>query len=162
MSEDLRLAARELARETGMTFREAASYYQLLRDVGMSSEQARRATLLIGSHLDDHTRGLLYTIAKVQRQASPTRAERSRMAARLVEVAYRQGCADTADTFGADIDAVPLRRLREAHVAARRDAIAAAAARVYAAMGKPPGFNYTGGPVDWDTGHPCKEGATRG
>lgn len=161
MSEDLRVAARELARQTGMTFREAAAHYQLLRSVGMTPEQAHKAALVIGSKLDDHTRGLLYTIAKVRRQAAPTRAERERMFARVAEAAYAQGCADTADTFGAAADALPLRRMRQAHVAARRAAAEAAARRAYEAMGKPPGYSYTGGPVDWDTGHPRKEGPRR-
>jgi hypothetical protein len=161
MSEDVRVAARELARQTGMTFREASAHYQLLRSVGMTSEQAHKAVLAIGSKIDEHTRALLFTIAKVRRQAQPTRDERDRMMARIAEAAYEQGCADTADTFGASADAVPLQRLREAHVTARRSAAEAAARRAYEAMGKLPGYSYTGGPVDWDTGRPRKEGPRR-
>lgn len=161
MIEDLRVAARALARTSGMTFREAATLYQLFRDVGLTSPQAHEAALRVGTPPDDHIRGLLYAIAKAQREARPTLAERGRMAARIAAAAYEQGCLDTADMLGADPTSVPVQEMRRMHLADRAAAAEAAAVRVHAELGRPPGYCYTGGPVDWASGRPLTEGRGR-
>lgn len=161
MTEDIRQAVRVLARLTGMTFREAAAYYLLLRRVGLTTEQAREAVQRIGAEPDQHTRTLLYSVAKAQRQARLSPAARDRIAARIAEAAFEQGLMAAADMFGANPGGASLRRLREVHVAARAAAAEVAAERVQAELGRPPGYFYPGGPVDWTTGVPLQKGPRR-
>lgn len=162
MTEDLRAIVRNLARQTGMTFREAAAYYQLLRNVGLTSDQAREAVIRIGAAPDEPTRTLLYTVAKAQRRTQLPASARDRIAARIAEAAFEQGLSTAADVFGAQTDGITLAQLHQAHLLARRTAAQAAAERAYADMGRPADYCYSGGPVDWDTGQPLQEGPRDG
>lgn len=161
MTEDVRAVVRDLARQTGMTFREAAAYYQLLRKVGLTREQACQAVTRIGAAPDQSTRALMYVVAKAQRQTPLPASARDRIAARIAQAAFEQGLEAAADVFGANPDAITVRQLRQAHVLARSAAAQAAAERAYQAMGKPPGYSYTGGPVDWTTGRPLDQEGPR-
>jgi len=65
---------------------------------------------------------------------------------------YREGLAELHSVWE---DRAERRRTYEGLVADRIAAYTAAAERINAKLGRPDGYRYDGGPVDWDTGLPA-------
>lgn len=76
----------------------------------------------------------------------------------LVYAAYVRGRydADLHDLHGTWAEHREPRATREQRVAQRIAEMEQHAERVSAALGRPPGWTYPGGPVDWETGAPVR------
>ncbi|MEU4570804.1 hypothetical protein [Micromonospora sp. NPDC023956] len=79
----------------------------------------------------------------------------------LMHLAYDSGrtahhLEDVARLHCTGIDNAFLRRTHEQRVADEIADMTARAERLHADMGRPPGYEYRGGPVDWDTGRPVR------
>ncbi|MFI6759439.1 hypothetical protein ACIBF5_09900 [Micromonospora sp. NPDC050417] len=80
-------------------------------------------------------------------------------AAYLMHLAFDAGrtathLEDVAEVHCAAQDNATMRATYEAKVAVRMAEMSAAADRINHQLGRPPGYRYDGGPVDWETGAP--------
>lgn len=79
----------------------------------------------------------------------------------LLSLAYDSGRTatyreDVAEMHSVWEDRRAMRRTYEERVAERMAAYAAAAERINVKLGRPPGYVYLGGAVDWETGQPAR------
>lgn len=101
-----------------------------------------------------HTPDGVGTTDPTPRVANPDPSFLAQAAHWFAQAAYWQGVRDTH----VPPPEVDRRRQHDDWVAAQHAEMAAAYARINWMMGRPDGYRYDGGPVDWNTGQPANRG----